>query len=136
MKRPAQCENCGAVLFGGESFCGECGAPAPSSIELVDEIEEPRPAAPPDARPNQPQDRATAWRVIAAVLVAVGALLCLLGLAVFLLFGSMDTESVTEAENWVFSASCCLLPLIGMGTAIAIAGLVIWWAKLRNRKGS
>ena len=71
--------------------------------------------------------------MIAAVLGVIGAILCLLGFAVFLLFGLTDTESVTEAENWLFSATCCLLPIAGAGTTLAVAGLVIWWAKLRKR---
>jgi hypothetical protein len=71
--------------------------------------------------------------VIAAVLGVLGPILCLLGFAVFLLFGLTDTESVTETENWLLSAICCLLPLAGAGIVIAVAGLVIWWARLRKR---
>ena len=59
--------------------------------------------------------------------------LCLLGLAVFLLFGLTEAEDMTPAENWLLSTLCCLLPIAGTGVAMAVAGLVIWWAKLRNR---
>ena len=60
-------------------------------------------------------------------------LLCLLGFAAFLLFGLIDSEGVSQAENWLISTICCLLPIAGTGAAIALAGLVIWWARLRKR---
>jgi hypothetical protein len=91
------------------------------------------PPDPPATRLDKTLDRDTAWRVIAVALGILGAVLCLLGFAFFLLFGLMDTESVTEAENWLLSATCCLLPIAGAGTTLAVAGLVIWWARLRKR---
>jgi hypothetical protein len=71
--------------------------------------------------------------VVAAVLGTVGMILCLLGLAVFLLFGLVESESVTPGENWLYSTICCLLPIAGTGTIVALAGLVVWWVRLRDR---
>ena len=96
-------------------------------------MEEPQADAAPEAPPVQQPGSDTVWRVAAAVLGIVGVLVCLLGLAVFLLFGLIEAEDMTPAENWLISAICCLLPIAGTGVAIAVAGLVIWWAKLRNR---
>ena len=137
MSNPIQCDNCGATILDGETFCGECGAPSPSVDAPVGEAEAPQPAPlpldPPAAQPRRLSDRDTIWRVSAAVLGAVGALLCLLGIAAGLLFGLTEAEGMTQAENWLYSVVCCLLPIAGAGTVLAIAALVIWWAKLRNR---
>ena len=133
MTGPIQCDNCGAILLEEDAFCGECGAPRPSETSPAEVMEEPQANPLPDTRPARGPDSDTVWRVAAAVLGIVGALVCLLGLAVFLLFGLIETEEMTQAVNWLFSTICCLLPIAGTGVAMAIAGLVIWWARLRNR---
>lgn len=141
MTQPIQCDNCGAVLLKEDVYCGECGAPRPSVIASAESVEEPRPESDkgtqpdplPEPRPVDRDSSDTAWRVAAAVLAIVGVLVCVLGLAAFLLFGLIEAEDLTPAENWLLSTICCLLPIGGTGVAIAVAGLVIWWAKLRNR---
>lgn len=133
MTRPIQCDNCGAVLLKEDIFCGECGSPRPTETSRAEVIEEPQADALSEPSPVRRPDSDTIWRVVAAVLGIVGALLCLLGFAVFLLFGVIESESYTPAENWLLSTVCCLLPIAGTGAATASAGLVIWWARLRNR---
>lgn len=141
MTGPIQCDNCGAILLKEDTFCGECGAPRPSETspaEVIDEphtevVERARPDPLPDTRSVRRPDSDTVWRVAAAVLGIVGALVCLLGLAVFLLFGLIEAEDMTQAENWLISTICCLLPIAGTGIAMAFAGLVIWWVRLRDR---
>ncbi|NIV31606.1 MAG: hypothetical protein GWN58_19605, partial [Anaerolineae bacterium] len=121
--------------------CGECGAPRPTVLapaEVVEDAQtgatgEPQPSPLPEHRPAGGTDSDTVWRVAAAVLGVVGVLVCLLGVVAFLLFGLIEAEDMTPAENWLLSTICCLLPIAGTGVAIAVAGLVIWWAKLRNR---
>ena len=133
MTGPIQCINCGAVLLKEDIFCGECGAPRPSETSPAEGMEEPQADPLPEPGPVRRPDPDTIWRVAAAVLGIVGVLVCLLGLAAFLLFGLIEAEDMTPAENWLLSTICCLLPIAGTGIAMAVAGLVIWWAKLRNR---
>jgi hypothetical protein len=133
LTRPIQCDNCGAVLLEEDIFCGECGAPRPSVIPSVERIEGPQARAQIAAPPVRRSDSDTVWRVVAAILGIIGALLCLLGFAVFLLFGLIESEGVTQAENWLISTICCLLPIAGTGTTFALGGLVVWWARLRKR---
>jgi hypothetical protein len=133
MTGPIQCDNCGAILLKEDIFCGECGAPRSSEASPAEVMEEPQANPLPDTRSVRRPDSDTVWRVVAAVLGIVGALVCLLGFAVFLLFGLIESEDFTQAENWLLSTVCCLLPIAGTGIAMAIAGLVIWWARLRNR---
>ena len=141
MTQPIQCDNCGAVLLEKDVYCGECGAPRPTMLapaEVVDEaqtevIGAPQPSPLPEPRPVDRTDSDTVWRVAAAVLGIVGVLVCLLGMVAFMLFGLIEAEDLTQAENWLISAICCLFPIAGSGVAIAFAGLVIWWTKLRNR---
>jgi hypothetical protein len=130
---PIQCDNCGAVLHEEDVFCGECGAPRPSVLPSAERIEAPQARAPIATPPVRRSDSDTVWRVTTAILGIVGALLCLLGFALFLLFGLMEGEGLTPVENWLISASCCLLPIAGTGAAIALVGLVVWWARLRKR---
>ena len=141
MTQPIQCDNCGAILLDEDIYCGECGAPRPTVLapaEVVedtqtDAIGEPQPSPLPEPRSADGASSETVWRVVAAVLGVVGILVCLLGVVAFLLFGLMEAEDMTPAENWLLSTICCLLPIAGTGVVIAVAGLVIWWAKLRNR---
>ncbi|MFN2185584.1 MAG: hypothetical protein ACK2UU_16460, partial [Anaerolineae bacterium] len=119
MTRPIQCDNCGAVLLEEDIFCGECGAPRPSVIASAEPIDRPPAQASATAPPVRKSDSDTVWRVVAAILGVVGALLCLLGFAAFLLFGLIDSEGVSQAENWLISTICCLLPIAGTGAAIA-----------------
>ena len=132
MSQPIQCDNCGAVLLKDDIYCGECGAPRPTVVASAEAVHEPEASPPQELGAGDETKSDTAWRVAAAVLGIVGILVCLLGLAAFLLFGLMEAEDVTPAENWLISAICCLLPIAGTGVAMAIAGLVIWWARLRN----
>ena len=133
MSQSIQCDNCGAVLLKEDVYCGECGAPRPTLTAPAAVLEEPEAGPLPEPRSSDRTDTDTAWRVAAAVLGIVGVLVCLLGVAAFLLFGLIEAEDMTPAENWLISSICCLLPIAGTGVAIAVAGLVIWWAKLRNR---
>lgn len=63
----------------------------------------------------------------------VGAILGLLGLAAFLLFGLTESDFATPQENWLYATLCCLLPIAGSGFILAAAGAAIWWFRLRNR---
>jgi hypothetical protein len=67
------------------------------------------------------------------VLGVTAAILCLIGLAAFLLFGLTDSDVASPTENWLYATFCCLLPIAGTGVVLAIAGLGIWWVRLRNR---
>ena len=134
MSQPIQCDNCGAVLLKDDTYCGECGAPRPTIVAGTETVDEPEASPPPEISSADQTGSDTAWRVAAAVLGIVGVLVCLLGLASFLLFGLIEAEDMTPAENWLISAICCLLPIAGTGVALAVAGLVIWWTRLRNRQ--
>jgi len=133
MSQPIQCDNCGAVLLKDDEYCGECGAPRPTVVANAEAVDGPEVSPPPEIRSGDRAEPDTAWRVAAAVLGIVGVLVCLLGLASFVLFGLIEAEDMTPAENWLISAICCLLPIAGTGVALAVAGLVIWWTRLRTR---
>lgn len=60
-------------------------------------------------------------------------LLCMAGLAAFLLFGLNDSEVASPQENWLYSTVCCLLPFAGTGVVLGLAALGIWFARLRKR---
>lgn len=135
MAQPIQCDNCGSVLLEKDAFCGECGAPGPfenaSSTSAAGEVPETPPPSPPE---TPPASREAGWRVAAIVLGILAAILCLLGVAAFLLFGLTDPAiEGQEAENWLYATFCCLLPIAGTGIILAIAGLGIWWVRLRDR---
>ena len=141
MARHEQCEYCGAVLLPEDQFCGECGAPRPEATSPVPPDArppalnpggEPAPAAPVPAKTLPSPGGTTAWRAAFIVLLVVGALICLLGLLVFLLFGLTEAEGWTAGENWAFSAFCCLLPIGGAGLVLLMAGAGIWYARLRK----
>jgi hypothetical protein len=71
--------------------------------------------------------------VAVIVLGILAAILCLFGLATFLLFGLTDSDAWSPTENWLWATVCCLLPIAGTGAIMAVAGLSIWWVRLRNR---
>lgn len=134
MAQPIQCKNCGAVLLEEDLFCGECGAPGPSAAppSEPEAVTPPiAPLPPPPAAP--PSSSVTGWRVAVIVLGILAAILCLLGLATFLLFGLTESDVASTTENWLYATFCCLLPIAGTGGILAIAGLGIWWVRLRNR---
>lgn len=146
MTTAIQCDNCGAVLLQEDVFCGECGAPRPQSTESIEPetgetpptpdhtaTDRPphAPARPQPVRPSAASD--TGWRVAFIVLVVLGAFACVAGIATFLLFGATSTETTTPAEDWLYSAICCLLPIGGTGTLLAAIGGVIWYTRLRSR---
>jgi hypothetical protein len=135
MAEPIQCDNCGAVLLAKDDFCGECGAPRPSPPPAAVASEAAAvAAAAPTSRPIPPSDRtATGWRAAVIGLAIVGAVLCVLGLAAFLLFGLTDSEFASPAENWLYATLCCLLPIAGSGVILAFAAGGIWLTRLRKR---
>jgi hypothetical protein len=74
------------------------------------------------------------WQIVAIVLAGLGAMLCLVGLILFAVFGMTSTEGYTTAENWLFSAMCCLLPIAGSGALLALTSIVIWMNRLKDRR--
>lgn len=136
MTAVAQCDNCGAVLTKDDLFCGECGAPRPVSSEgeeaspgsspTPDPVTSPPLPSPPSAAPT------TGWRVATVLLVVLGVLVCLAALLTFLFAGTLEYESMTGLENWLFSALCCLLPIGGAGAILLAVGVVMWYTRLRQ----
>lgn len=143
MSRNVQCRVCGAVLLPQDEFCGECGTPRPEAASPVPPDERPpaaAPAPPPEEIAESEEVAAakpsfsaqTGWRVAFLALVVVGALACLLGVSVFLFAGLTETEGWTMGENWIFSTFCCLLPIAGSGLVLMMAGVGIWYSRLRG----
>jgi len=133
-----QCDNCGATLDPQDKFCGECGAPRPSLVSDVPAAGLPsapaapaRPLPPPAAKPSGAPD--PGWRAAFLILLILGGLSCLVGLAAFTLFGSIGGDGLTPQENWSISGLCCLLPIGGLGAILIAAGITVWYSRLRNR---
>lgn len=136
MARAIQCENCGAVLMEEDVFCGECGTPRPATTQPseAEAADSPTFPPPPPPSPEAPSgSKETGWRVAVTVLGITAAILCLIGVAAFLLFGLTESDVTTPAEDWLYATFCCLLPIAGTGTVLAIAASGIWWVRLRSR---
>ncbi len=151
MASTTQCPYCGAVLLKEDLFCGECGAPNPLAADgaappPAPTVPPPAPAAlspppppppppPPSRAPSAPPSASTGkgWQVAWLSLVALGVAVCLFGLIVFVLLGSLPSETVTPQEGWLYSATCCLLPIGGVGIALMILGLIIRYIKSQRR---
>jgi hypothetical protein len=67
------------------------------------------------------------------VLIILGAIACLAGVAAFLLFGLTDSDVATPQENWLYATFCCLLPIAGSGALLLLGSLGIWYSRLRDR---
>jgi hypothetical protein len=67
------------------------------------------------------------------ILVVLAVIACLAGIVAFLIFGSMEGEAATPAEDWLFSAICCLLPIGGTGALLGGIGGIIWYTRLREQ---
>ena len=139
-----QCDNCGALLAEEDVFCGECGAPQPGPGSTPGPAADPAvteapgpilvpPVSEPVAPASDPSSAKIGWRVAVIALLTMGFVLCLGGVVAFLLFGLMEGENTTPAEDWLYSALCCLLPIGGTGAILATVGLVLWSLRLRDR---
>jgi hypothetical protein len=146
------CGECGAprlvVAAAAEIVALEASAPTENTRlpELLAGEAEPQPVAPGAAAPgsgpgagiSQPPAAASSasgegWRVVAVLLLGVGVLACLGGLAGFLLVGLIGGETTTALENWLIGALCCLLPVGGAGAILAAVGGTLWYIRLRSR---
>jgi hypothetical protein len=66
-------------------------------------------------------------------LLVLGVLACLVAIAVFALFGATPSDEFTPAEDWLYSALCCLFPLGAISVILFAAGAALWFTRLRNR---
>lgn len=139
-----ECDNCGAVLLEADLFCGECGAPqAASALPPGSRSSEPptgtspdvppTPFAPPGSEATSPTSRLGLWQIAVIALSLLSVVLCLAGVAAFLLFALTDSDVASPQENWLYSTICCLVPIAGPGIALGLAALGIWLARVRNR---
>jgi hypothetical protein len=132
-----QCENCGALVYEEDVFCGECGAPRPEVVAGADAPADvvPSAAGSPPEIPQRSTSRGsvTGWQVAAVALLVGAVCLCLSGLASFLLFGMTESEVTTRQEDWLYATFCCLLPLAGAGVVLGLAAVGVWYARVRNR---
>lgn len=133
-EQTVQCDNCGAILLPEDIFCGECGAPRPSSARPSGLPPRPAMKHPPSVSPlrsAKSSEPGFYWAFI--ILVILGAIACLIGLATFLLFGFTGTETFTTEENWLYATLLCLLPIGGAGAVLLGVGAFIWFTRLRHR---
>jgi hypothetical protein len=73
--------------------------------------------------------------VVAAVAAAAaGAILCLLGAALWALVAfSPPADGMTESENMLIASLCCGLPLVGPALVLLLVAGLIWQLRLRKR---
>lgn len=138
-----ECASCGAVLQPQDEFCGECGAPRPSTVKIPGPPAGLQPGGslaagqapvPPPVRIDSARrfERESAWRAGFYILLVLGVLACLAGLILFLAFGLSESDVATPEENWLYSTICCLLPIGGTGAMLLLAGIAIRHARLRE----
>jgi len=138
-----ECLSCGAVLSPSDEYCGECGAHRPSPMEIPAAPASPQPggvpvagqakAVPPVHIGSQPRfGGESAWRIGFWILVVLGILTCVAGLLFFFVFGLSESDVATPEENWLYSALCCLVPVGGTGALLLLAGIAIWYTRLRE----
>lgn len=85
------------------------------------------------SEPASPKSRLGLWQITVIALTLLSALLCLAGLAAFLIFGLTDSDVASPQENWLYSTICCLVPITGPGIVLGFAALGIWLARVRNQ---
>jgi hypothetical protein len=74
----------------------------------------------------------SAWRFGFYILLILGVLTCVAALLFFFVLGLSESDVATPGENWLYSALCCLVPVGGTGALLLLAGLSIWYARLRE----
>ena len=153
-----ECSNCGAILTREDLFCGECGAPRPSSpvgTELVTpdappprvpEPEDLQPSppsgpAPPSpaahrpipAPPPRPRGISEGWRTVSTIIafLALSGALVMIVVGILIGFVFLDPDTGQAAtEPLILGASLlCFCP-----SALLIAGAVTLYALVIRRK--